>query len=136
MRRLHADWQARRRGGKLPARGDFDPADLSYVPGYLSLFDVQRDPLRFVFRLHASNNAQRLGLDLTGKELAAVPNPGLAERIRAQFELAVATRAPVAQLRTGDFADGAWLYEVLVLPLAADGETVDMLMSALVWNGR
>src|SRR4051794_23492799 len=36
LRRLYADWDARRRGRKLPARADFDPLELKYILGNLS----------------------------------------------------------------------------------------------------
>ena len=136
LRRLHRDWDLRRGGRKFPARADFNPWDLKYIVGNLSLIDVLRDPLRFVFRLHATGNAERIGVDLTGKEVAMMPTAKLAARVRAHYELVVATGAPVAQHRDGRFDERDWDYEVLVLPLSNDGAAINMLMSALVWNSR
>ncbi len=137
LRQLYRDWDARRAGRRVPARADFDPVEMKYILGQLSLIDVARDPLRFVFRLHASGNVRHLGVDLTGKELAFMPKPNLRDRIRTHYELAVASREPVVQRRGGSFADGREVdYEVLVLPLASDGETIDMLMSGVIWNER
>ncbi len=137
LRLLYRDWNARRAGRGIPARADFDPLELGYILGNLSLIDVLRDPLRFVFRLHASNNALRLGADLTGKELADMPAAAEPERVRAHYELVVRTRKPQVQRRGGTLASGlTWEFEVLVLPLAADGETVDMLMAGMAWTAR
>ncbi|MDE2227798.1 MAG: PAS domain-containing protein [Alphaproteobacteria bacterium] len=137
LRRLYRDWDARRAGRRVPARADFDPVEMKYILGQLSLIDVARDPLRFIFRLHATGNARHLGVDRTGKDLAFMPNPDVREHVRAHYELAVASREPVVQHRGGSFADGReWDYEVLVLPLASDGETIDMLMSGVIWNER
>lgn len=137
LRSLYRDWDARRGGHRFPARAAFDPLELRYILGNLSLIDVLRDPLRFVFRLHASNNAARLGTDMTGKELAEMPARLTPERIRAHYELVLRTRAPQVQWRERTLANGmAWDFEVLVLPLAADGETIDMLMAGVSWTAR
>jgi hypothetical protein len=137
LRSLYRDWDARRGGRSFPARADFDPLELRYILGNLSLVDVLRDPLRFVFRLHASNNAARLGADLTGKELAEMPTMAEPDRVRTHYELVISSRAPQVQRRTGTYADSAkWEYELLVLPLATDGETIDMLMAGMAWTAR
>lgn len=135
LRYLYRDWDARRAGRPFPARADFDPLELRYILGNLSLIDVLRDPLRFVFRLHASQNAAHLGADLTGKEVAEMPAWVDPASVRAQYEHVVATRAPKARRRVGTHADGIrWEYEVLVLPLSTGGETVDMLMAGMSWT--
>lgn len=135
LRCLYRDWDARRAGRPFPARADFDPLELRYILGNLSLVDVLRDPLRFVFRLHASQNAARLGADLTGKELAAMPAWTDPACVRAQYEHVVASRAPHVRWSVGTHADGSkWEYEVLVLPLSTGGDTVDMLMAGMSWT--
>lgn len=137
LRFLYRDWDARRGGRPVPTRADFDPLELRYILGSLSLIDVLRDPLRFMFRLHASQNAARLGADLTGKELAEMPATANPASVRAHYERVVASRAPQVQRRVGTHADGIkWEYEVLVLPLSTDGATIDMLMSGMSWTER
>lgn len=135
LRYLYRDWDARRAGRPFPARADFDPLELRYILGNLSLVDVLRDPMRFIFRLHASENAAHLGADLTGKELAEMPASAAPDRVRAHYELVVASRRPHVLRRVGTHADGiSWKYEVLVLPLSTGGETVDMLMAGMSWT--
>ncbi|HYL33824.1 MAG TPA: PAS domain-containing protein [Stellaceae bacterium] len=137
LRSLYRDWDTRRGGRSFPARADFDPLELRYILGNLSLVDVLRDPLRFVFRLHASTNAARLGADLTGKELAEMPTVAEPDRVRRQYELVISSRAPQVQQRQGTFANSQhWEFEVLVLPLSTDGESIDMLMVGMAWTAR
>lgn len=137
LRSLHRDWRARCNGRRCPARADFDPLELRYILGQLSLIDVLRDPLRFVFRLHASNNAARLGVDLTGKEIGQIPKGAAPAKVRAQYEEAVQTRMPVVRYYKAVLVGGMnWEYELLLLPLASDGETVDMMMAGMSWTPR
>jgi hypothetical protein len=134
LRRLYADWDAQRRGRAFPARADFDPLDYKYIVGNLSLLDVHHAPLRFHYRLHATNVAQRLGYELTGKSLAANPDPLARAKIHDHFAAVVGSRAPIATRNRFINPDGRQVnHESLVLPLSRDGETINMLMSALAF---
>jgi hypothetical protein len=137
LRRLYRDWSERCGARRMPARADFDPLEMRYILSHLSLVDVLRNPLRFVFRLHASNNAARVGVDMTGKEIGEMPLATAPEQLRAQYEVTVRSRAPVVHNYHATLADGLrWDYELLLLPLAADGETVDMVMAGMAWTPR
>jgi len=134
LQRLHQDWESRRRGRRMPARADFDPVDLKYALGYLSLVDVQREPLRFRFRLHASNIAGRVGFDLTGKEVDAIADAHYRKLVHAHYISVVEQRRPVVEFRDRVMTDNVCLHcEVLALPLADDGETVNRIMTCMVW---
>jgi hypothetical protein len=131
-RRLYDDWDTRRRGRLYPARADFDPLELRYVIGNLSLLDVLRDPLRFRYRVHSTNMAQFLGFDLTGKEIEDAPSAERGAQIRDHFAVVVATGLPLARLHEWLGVNHRVLrHEALVLPLAKDGTNIDMLMSAV-----
>jgi hypothetical protein len=133
LRRLYDDWERRRRGRDVPARADFDPLDLKYVLGSLSLIDVVGDPPRFRIRLHASNVVDRIEIDLTGKFIDEMPDDRRA-MARAHYEQVLEDRRPVARVYVDKRIDERlWNCEVLVLPLGSDGKTIDMLMSAFVW---
>lgn len=135
LQRLHREWESRRRGRLMPARADFDPVDLKYVLGNLSLIEVMRDPLRFHVRLHASNVAARVGFDLTGKPLDAIPDPHYRKLAWDHCIAVVERRQPVLELRDRVMTDNICLHcEVLALPLGDDGHTVDRIMSAFVWR--
>src|SRR3546814_7692417 len=47
--------------------------DFRYAIGLVTLVDVERDPLRFRFRLAASPVTRHLGYELTGRYLDEVP---------------------------------------------------------------
>lgn len=129
LQRLYQDWLGRRRGRALPARGDFDILDLKYIQGDLSLLDVLVEPLRFRFRVHGSNAADRLRVDLTGKSLDDHPDAEHREISTQSCEEAVATKAPQRLLRDRfHFRLRVLRWEGLVLPLSADGRSVDTLM--------
>ena len=136
LQRLYQDWDRRRRGREFPARSDFDPLDLRYILGSLSLIDVLRDPPRFRIRLHATNVVDRAGMDLTGRFIDEMPEERR-KTAAAHYERVIAERAPVARLyEHRPIDERMWNCEILVLPLASDGATIDMLMSAFVWNAE
>jgi hypothetical protein len=133
--RLYADWQDRRRGRAFPTCKDFDPLAMKYILGNLSLVEVRRQPLRFYFRIHASNVASRLGFDLTGKNLDDYPDAKHREMIHEHFSRVVAEGVPVLGQREAEITDKLVLHcEAIALPLAKDGESIDMLMSGFVWT--
>jgi hypothetical protein len=132
LRQLYDDWDARRRGREFPSRADFDPVELTYVIGKMSLLDVLYDPLRFRYRVHATQTADRLGFDLTGKSLEMWPDAAYRATVHEVFVEVVENRQPGILRRERQLGDGRiWRYEVLTLPLSADGLTIDMLISAL-----
>jgi hypothetical protein len=131
-RRLYDDWKARRRGRVFPARADFDPLELRYIIGNLSLLDVLREPVRFRYRVHSTNMTQWLGFDLTGKEIDASPNPERGAAIKDHFAAVVERGEPIARLHEWLGGNHRRLkHEALVLPLSRDGATIDMIMSAV-----
>ncbi len=134
LQRLYGDWERRRRGRTFPARSDFDVLDLKYIIGNLVLMDVLYDPLRFRFRLHGSRVGQRVGYDMTGKDVDQLP-PGLSALARRHFTTVVETRAPRVEIRERQIADeGIVDSEVLVLPLSHDGNCIDMLMVGVCFS--
>jgi hypothetical protein len=135
LQRLYDDWEQKRGQREFPARADFDPLDLKYILGNLSLVDVLRDPLRFRYRIHATNVAERIGDELTGKEVAALTHADHRNRALEHFIQVVQARKPSVHFRHHETIDQRiWNYEVLVLPLSSDGATIDMLLSALMWH--
>lgn len=135
LRRLYTDWDTQRRGRLYPARADFDPLDLKYIVGNLSLIDVHYAPLRFHYRLHATNTGKRLGYELTGKSLEANPNRAAHDLIHKLYVAVVEGRVPIATTYCFPTAGGESVsHETLVLPLSRDGTTIDMLMSAVVFS--
>jgi hypothetical protein len=126
--RLYRYWNGRRGGRRFPSRDDVDPLDFPYALGRVSLIEVERDPLRFRFRLVSTGLTEHLGYEMTGKYVDDLPEPSMREFTRAFYERALDRHAPLHEASTVLIERYTWQYEVLVLPLASDGETVDMLM--------
>src|SRR5208282_791481 len=124
LQRLYQDWDDRRQGREFPARADFTPHDLQYLLGNLSLLDVDYDPLRFRYRLHATKLAERMGHEMTNKSVDDIPNPSHAAQARAHFTEVVKGRLPTAYIRdpthiteNEPYCHVTYNSEVLVLPL-------------------
>ena len=135
LQRLYRAWEEKRAGRDFPARRDFDPLDLKYVLGNLSLIDVRYDPLRFRYRIHGTNIAERTGKELTGREVAAIELSEHRNLATQHFIQVIERRVPIVHYRRHALVDNrVWSYEALVMPLSSDGKTIDMLMSTLMWQ--
>jgi hypothetical protein len=108
--RLYDYWAERRRGRSFPSRQDIDPLEFKFARGNVTLIDVLYDPLRFRFRLVGSLMAQRMGFDFTGRMVDEVEDASYRDSIIKSYREIVENRRPNR------------------LPLAADGETINMLL--------
>jgi hypothetical protein len=130
--KLQAYWARKcRPDGRLPGRADIDPIEMRFALGHLLLVDVERGaPPRFRHRLVGTHIVERAGYDATGRYVDEIPDAELAARICESYERALATKAPVRQV-IDDIVDGrSTKLELVRLPLASDGENVDMILSA------
>ena len=136
LQRLYKDWKARVSGG-IPRRDDFDPVDFRYILGRMSIIEIRREPRRYFYRLHGTELGGLLGFDLTGKYLDEAPNPHWAALAR-QHNDAVATSGIPCVTRRFDQAAGSRQFnvEVLGLPISSDGDTLDMLITAVTYHKR
>lgn len=128
LRRLYAYWQGKRAGQPLPTRAALDPVDFSYALANVAIVDVLRDPLRFHFRMVGTEIVRRDGTDLTGKYADDHPLPEYRALLRQAYSDVVAAGVPAVFRRDRLMDDKPRQYEVLYLPLAADGVSVDMLL--------
>ncbi len=63
-------WTDRRGGRLLPARADFQTAELWRWAGHLNLLDVIDQGADFRYRVYGSSLATLFGVELTGKTVA------------------------------------------------------------------
>lgn len=132
--RLFDYWRARHRASLLPGRRDIDPLDLGFILGDLVLVDVLRDPLRLRYRLIGANIVVRNQRDLTGAMLDEHPDT-VFRPTALRFYGGIATGGrPDAERRDMLTGDQVRRYEILGLPLAADGRTVDMILVGLSYE--
>lgn len=134
LMRLFDYWRTRHRGDLLPARRDIDPMDLAFILGDLVLVDVLSDPRRFRYRLVGANVARRSSQDNTGVMVHEHPDAEFRPTaLRFYAGIATAVR-PDGERRKMLTSEGLRKYEILGLPLAADGRTVDMILVGLHYD--
>ena len=131
---LYEYWRSKSPPGKLPGRQHSDPAAFSprLLP-HILLADVERTPdgPRFRLRVAGTSVVEMIGRDMTGRyfdEVAPADRTGL---VIAALRTIVETGEPVfleSQL-TVPSRDFIWVKR-LGLPLARDGETVDMVLAS------
>lgn len=126
--RLYDYWATRRGTRNFPARADLDPVEFSFALGNVTLVDVLYDPLRFRFRLVGTLMAQRMGWDLTGRMVDEIPDAKYRDSVIQGFRKVIEARRPNTTLYEREVERRPRRFEVLRLPLAADGETIDMLL--------
>lgn len=121
----------------LPGRRDIDPVRIPKALPYISMTDVETNPFRLRFRLigTAINNA--FGRDFTGEYFdEAFPDYENALGYQQRKEV-FETGLPIHYVGQGklkynlDYASIEWI----LLPLATDGENVDIVFAALSYGG-
>lgn len=117
-------------GRPMPARRDFEPLEITEILPHVVLFDVEGDPPRFKFRLAGTAATERAGIDPTGRYFNDFPDSDVAI---ARMVACVRDRRPYFVVDAFVWSDKPSLYyQTLTLPMGADGQTVDMLVSATV----
>lgn len=122
-------WQSKCDGERLPGRADIDPLDIPHLLPQIILLDVVREPWNFRFRLIGTNIVHHLADDWTGKWMTEIGHMAPPSTIFSSCTQVASTGLPL-QSETpyvGPRQDyvGA---EDIILPLAKDGHTPDMLL--------
>jgi hypothetical protein len=136
---VYAYWSARRPrapGGRplLPARSNIEPLELHQVWPQLLLADVLGAAQRVRYRLVGTEIVARWGSDDTGRYLDEMPASRSTDLSRKLYGIALSRRTALyseTNLRPDD-GIGLSLLCRLILPLASDGTTVDMVLAGQV----
>ncbi len=129
LRSVYDLWEGKRGRRRAPARGDFDPAELRPVLPCVTLVDVRRDPLDFVYRLVGTEMVRSYGRDVTGMALSEMQPEELRSLIRRDLSELVETWQPqFTALYFTNPQGHLRAYRLLRLPLSSDGERVDMIL--------
>ncbi|MBL8834578.1 MAG: PAS domain-containing protein [Rhodospirillales bacterium] len=128
LRRLHDAWRTAAGTRAMPSAADLPPQAIDWARDFLSVHDVLPDG-EFHFRIDAPHTANIFGNDMTGKPLSAYGDPKVRELIRRTLVRVVETRAPVLEMRDIAVSLWRWEYEILLVPLSADGRNVDTVYS-------
>ena len=115
----------------MPSRDELDPIiDLRDIAQHLFMVDVEREPIRFYFRLVGTNVVDHVGKDMTGKYLdELVEFDHHYEKIALDYDATARTGEPSLNQVRFHSEDGVrWVnYERLLLPLSDDGRLVNKL---------
>lgn len=122
-------WASKRKGDRLPARSDIDPLDIPTLLPQVILLDVQNDPWDFRFRLIGTNVVHHLSRDWTGSWMSDIEHMAPPSRI---YNSCVEVASAGKPLRSDTPYVGPHQNYVraedVILPLAQDGATPDMLL--------
>jgi hypothetical protein len=126
---LYGYWAALRKADRLPGRRDIDPAAFKRLLPTVSLVDVRREPLGFRMRLAGTGLYGVYGREITGLDLSQVyPAPEAADW-HERLKRVVETRKPAMGVHSLAWRGSARQSIVwLRLPLAGDGQSVDMIL--------
>lgn len=128
-------WEERKADRSMPSRADFNPETLKGYLGHLTLIDIERDPLRFRYRLVGTVVTNATGRDVTGHYLDDCYTKPHYENVIRSFYQAMETFEPVRSSGTMSHTDKEHLLvETLDMPLSDDGKTVNMILKANVFK--
>ncbi|MBI2254881.1 MAG: hypothetical protein HYU58_09705 [Proteobacteria bacterium] len=121
----------------LPSRRDLDPIiDVPRLVPHLMLMDVQADPLDFRYRLVGSALRRHMAEDWTGRFLSDIPFQRAGSTVWDNNVRVIDARRPLLARPPyiGPHKDFLFV-ESVILPLAGDRQTIDMLMFAVDFIG-
>ena len=129
LRDLYLYWTGKRGERQFPARADIVPEDIGKLLPFVLLLDVLEGGRHLRFRLVGTDAAA--GIDPTGKLMhEAVPDGIYRDHITALFRRGAT--GPGALYSRSSYAygdvEGPRSISRLFMPLAGDGETIDMML--------
>jgi hypothetical protein len=128
-----AYWRSRRQRGRLPSRAHIDPCDFKRHLPTISLIDVRREspesPPDYSLRLAGTGLYSVYGGEITGKALTDVYAADAAAYWRGELDQIVDSRCPGVGFHSLGWRGAPHLSILwLRLPLARDGDQVDMIL--------
>lgn len=124
-------WNRARGARRLPCKTDITPRAMLGFLKNTALLRVLDGGSEFVFRITGDQIDVQQGARLQGKTMAEIDKmlPGHGSVLRRIYQLVLEVRAPLAfrgwYLRPAD--QHPFCHEVVILPVADDGETIDHL---------
>ena len=126
---LVAYWESKKEDDRLPARGDIDPIDIPKLLPHIGLIDVIDGGADFRYRLLGTRLNEVFGEDFTGQLVSETKQGEYGELLLDLYRSVVTERAPIVSESVFEYKGKEHLnIHRLLLPLAKDGEEVDMIM--------
>ena len=132
LQRLFAYWLEKRGERPFPAKSQIDPVEFSYILGYVTLVDVEREPRRYRFRLDGSILAALSGMDYTGRYLHELPGEQYVAFITETYDRVVDSGEPFRYRKHELLDQQLFSEETMILPLGDNPPKVDMLVVAVI----
>jgi len=131
LQRMLTYWQSKCGGHAMPARADIDPLEFAWGLGNVSLLDVEKDPLRFRYRLAGSKLARIMEVDLTGRGIDDIKQPEFRDLMRKHLQEIVETAKPSLYCISITNGGGPQTYLRLALPLRSGDGGVAMILTMI-----
>jgi hypothetical protein len=113
----------------LPKRGDIAPDQIKDLLPNIMIVDVERDPMRFRYRLVGTRVVEYNGVEFTGRYLGEIGWPEEQDLIDG-YAAVVKTRGPVFGALAWELVSGAvGRCEFARLPLSEDGAIVSQILA-------
>lgn len=122
-------WHDKRNGRRMPGRNDIDPGEMVEFLPRIMLADVEREPMRFRYRLCGTGICHVHPSDPTHLAADELLPPAYGELVNGQYLEVVRTGRPALHLNVFDTHDRYRSYAHLILPLSRDQDEVDMILS-------
>ncbi|MBU0726233.1 MAG: PAS domain-containing protein [Alphaproteobacteria bacterium] len=139
LRGLFAYWQSRGSADRLPGRRDIDPIDIPRLLPNIMLLDIEPPgPRRYRFRLFGTEMAKLAGRDATG-----LYTEDILPQLYIDYVLFL--NASVIQHRRAIYSETLYhdegkatnsLTYRLLMPLASNGQDVDMILACQYFQRR
>jgi hypothetical protein len=132
-------WQAKRAGHTLPARSALSLRDLKSALANIGLLDITSTAGRMRFRVRLSGGAidAFLGSPPMGRFIDEVVPRDFSEKWAATWRPSISARTPARIVARVEFPNRRYyVAETLNAPLAEDGESPDVFMTATYFHAR
>jgi hypothetical protein len=135
---LKAYWDEKRGSRPMPARADLRPADMREHLPWIVLIDVLHGGAEFRYRLIGTLITQYFKTDSTGQTVTEAWASQGEEGVQGVLSILRSTIQNKVVMRcygeTGWNTIGLENFDSVYLPLSDDGETVNMILHAFVFN--
>lgn len=134
LRILLSYWAMAAANGPMPTKDIVDPGKLGDLMGWLFLYQVERDPMRFRYLVYAPKIARRIGFDLTGLYVHDHPSEEAREAIGGLLTAVATTAQPHRGASRRVMLDHDIVTEAVVLPLAGPSGAIDHLLALQIYE--